>query len=94
MFNRKPKDDNLTKEIDRVFKQMQDYDPGTAQYAACSEQLDKLYKVRATSMANRVKPDTWLMAASNLLGIGAILGYEKANVLTSKALGFVTKPRA
>jgi hypothetical protein len=29
--------------------------------------------------------------AGNLLGIVLILGYEKANIVTSKAIGFVIK---
>ena len=41
----------------------------------------------------RVSLDTWAIIGSNLAGIVLILGYEKANVVTSKALGFVMKLR-
>lgn len=42
---------------------------------------------------NRVSVDTWAIIAGNLAGIVLILGYEKANVITSRAIGFVTKLR-
>jgi predicted nucleic-acid-binding protein len=41
----------------------------------------------------KFSPDTLLAVAGNLVGIVAILGFEKANVVTSKALGFVTKTK-
>lgn len=42
---------------------------------------------------NRVSVDTWAVIAANLLGIILIIGHERANVVTSKALGFVSKLR-
>lgn len=40
-----------------------------------------------------VSPDTILLVAANLLGILAVLQHERVNVVTSKALGFIVKPR-
>lgn len=40
---------------------------------------------------NRVSKDTMAVIAANLVGIVTIIGYERLNVLTSKALGFVLK---
>lgn len=41
-----------------------------------------------------IKPDTMALIAANLLGIVLIMNFEKANVITSKALGFVMRGRA
>lgn len=41
----------------------------------------------------RIKPDNVLSAITNLLGIGLILKHEELNIIASKALGFVMKPR-
>ncbi|HRX15969.1 MAG TPA: hypothetical protein P5123_06625 [Spirochaetota bacterium] len=41
----------------------------------------------------KVKPDTIAIVMTNLIGIGMILGYERVNIITSKALGFVLKGR-
>ena len=37
--------------------------------------------------------DTWAVIGANLAGIVVILGYERVNIVTSKALGFVSKLR-
>lgn len=42
---------------------------------------------------NRVSMDTLAVIGANLAGIVAILAYERAHIITSKALGFVTKSR-
>lgn len=39
----------------------------------------------------RVSPDTVALIAANLAGILLIIGHERINVVTSKALGFVTR---
>lgn len=41
----------------------------------------------------KISPDTIAIIAGNLLGIGLILSYEKLNVITTKALGFVLRGR-
>lgn len=92
-FTKKDKRTNLEKEIDRVIEQMSSTEPNTPEYKAISENLEKLYKAKAHERVRNVSPDTIAVIAGNLLGIGLILGYEKANVITSKALGFVIKGR-
>lgn len=41
----------------------------------------------------RVSPDTLALVGANLAGIVMIIGYERMNVIASKALGFVSKLR-
>jgi hypothetical protein len=41
----------------------------------------------------RVSPDTLILVAGNILGIVIIISYEKANVITSRAMNFVMKLR-
>ena len=41
----------------------------------------------------KVSPDTILIIVGNLAGILLILKYEKLDIITSKALGFVIKGR-
>ena len=60
------------------------------------EGVIELLKKRNEMVATRprlIKPDTIALIAANLLGIGLILSYEKLNVITSKALGFVIRGR-
>lgn len=39
----------------------------------------------------RVSPDTLALIGANIVGIVMIIGHERANVIASKALGFVSK---
>ena len=43
--------------------------------------------------ANRVSLDTWATIGGHILGVVIIVGYERANVITSKALSFVMRLR-
>jgi len=44
-------------------------------------------------LRRRVSADTWATVAANIAGIMVIVGYERVNVVASKALGFVLKLR-
>lgn len=96
MFNKITKRDKRTKleqEIDSVINTMSYYKPDSNEYAAIAKNLETLYKAKSHDRCRHVSPDTIATIAGNLLGIALILGYEKANVITSKALGFVIKGR-
>ena len=54
------------------------------QYEGYSELLKSNWKI---------SPDTLLIVGGNLLGILLILNFEKADIVTSKALNFVLKGR-
>lgn len=92
-FTRKDKRTNLEKEIDSVLEKMSGYQPDSSEYKIMSENLERLYKAKINERIRNVSPDTMAIIIGNLLGIVLILGYEKANVITSKALGFVIKGR-
>ena len=84
---------NLEKEIDSVLAIMATWDPASKEYTAMTKNLEVLYKARNEEKTRRVKPDTFLVVAGNLLGIILILGYEETNVIRSKAMSFVLKGR-
>lgn len=69
-------------------------DPTSDEFAKMVDQLDKLHKIKSHNKDDRVTLATLLPVIGNLAGILAILNFEKAGVITSKALGFVTKTRA
>lgn len=84
---------NLEKEIDAVITYMSGMNPETQEYAAAAANLKELYSTKAQEKSNRISPDTLAVIAGNLLGIILILGYEKADIITSKALAFVLRSR-
>lgn len=93
MFATKPnvEAEELNRAITNVHEHLTDYPPESPEYAAMADQLVKLYAQKKEIPSNRLSNDTLAAIAANLLGIVVIVGHERANVITSKALGFVTK---
>lgn len=57
------------------------------------KEAETALKAKEFDTPNRVSLDTWAIIAANLAGIAIIIGYERVNVITTKALGFVTRMR-
>lgn len=55
--------------------------------------LDVILKQREVDRPWLPSADSMAVVAANIVGIVMILGHERANVIASKALGFVTKLR-
>lgn len=51
--------------------------------------IEKLMKLRDRNKPKPISKDTFLVVGGNLLGIAMIVGHERANVVTSKALQFL-----
>jgi hypothetical protein len=81
---------HLEKVIDIVLTKCEDLDPASDEFAQIVDQLDKLHKM-APEKEPLVKPEVLVNVFANLAGIVAILNFERAHVVTSKALGFVMK---
>lgn len=80
--------------IDNLVSELAGYDANSEEYTAAAANLKVLVEAKALEpKPNVVSADTIAVIAGNLLGIVMILGFEKANVITSKSLGFVMKPR-
>ena len=97
MFTDKPKPDTsaLDEAINNALKQL-DYVPAYSdEYIRIISQIEKLNALRTEikkiDAPQRVSPDTLAVVLGNLLGIVFIVGHERANVVTSKALNFVMK---
>jgi len=94
IFTNRDKRTNLEKEIDRVIDEMSKLKPESKEYSTMSENLVKLNTLKDTEKSCKVKPDTKWLVGGNLIGLGLILGYEKINIITSKAMGYLIKGRA
>lgn len=93
MFSNKPNPEmeELNRAITQVHTQLADETPESEEYANMVDQLVKLYAQKEKIPSRRISPDTLLTVSANLLGIVVIVGHERANVITSKALGFLGK---
>lgn len=88
---RRPEQTELEKVLDELLIDLQNEEHDSERYSKIADQVVKLYKLKETdSKSNeRVSADTLVKVSGNLLGILLIVGHERANVVTSKALTFV-----
>jgi hypothetical protein len=86
-------DTALDKAIEDLFEEMSMRSGDSEEYSKLNDQLSKLYSLKEIDSKKRVSPDTLAMVLGNLLGIVLIVGHERMNVVTSKALNFVMKLR-
>ncbi len=69
------------------------HDPATDEFARAVDQVAKLHKMKEAETPSQVSPDTLILCVTNIAGIAMILKHEYLNVITSKAISFVLKPR-
>lgn len=85
----------IWKAINQITDEMQSVTADSPEFAKMVDQLVTLYKALPPTKEKepKVKWDTLATVGGNLLGIAMILGFERAGVITSKALGFVMKAK-
>lgn len=99
MFNRRNLDASheLDSTITDLISAFAGLDDGSDEQTAAAQALKTLMEARTADLASRhapiIDPNVLVSAAASLTGIIAILGFEKANVVTSKALSFVPKTK-
>lgn len=93
MFRKPAEKTGLEKTIDRLIAKMADMEPWDDDYAKIVDQLDTLYKLKVEDKPDRVSRDTLALVGGNILVTVLIVGYERANVVTSKAISFLRAAR-
>lgn len=97
MFTRKPSTnkDGVTQAIDALLEEMSALSGDDPEYAKMADQLTKLYALKEVdhkvTSNKRVSFDTLALIGANLAGILLIVGYERENVMTSKALSLLLR---
>ncbi len=91
-FDKKPHEVALDESISDTFKTLNGLDEDSEEYDKASDQLVKLMKLKKELNPSwRPSPDALVGALGSVLGILLILNFEKMNVISSKALAFVSK---
>lgn len=83
----------LEASIERAVRNLGDHEPGSEEYGKTLDHVVKLHKLLEEDKSTTVSKDMMVAAGTNLLGIVMILGSEWIAPITSKALGFVVRPR-
>jgi hypothetical protein len=81
--------------IEDILSEIRGMTSGTEEYSNAVDQLSKMIKLQEEiqTPSDKISLDVLITAGANLLGILLILNHERMHVVTSKALGFVTKLR-
>lgn len=93
MFTKSKKVDKLEELIDYANDQLLVTKLDSKEYGVILGHIERLSKLKAQKRSWKVSPDVLAQVAGSLGGIVMILGFEKANILTSKAVGFVLRGR-
>lgn len=83
------------KALKTCYSTLENHAVDSDEYAKTMKQIIKLEDVQSKKIRKErlFSPDTLLLVGANLAGILLILNYEKADIVTSKALGFVSKSK-
>jgi hypothetical protein len=79
--------------IDNTLFEMESHPASSEEYGTMLDRVKQLHKLKEEEKPSRPSPDTLILVSANLVGIAMILRHEHLNVITSKALGFVLKPK-
>lgn len=94
MFKKNTKE---TKSIDlateELIEKLRSLDPTTEQYSAAVKNFEVLEKAKSHKKDMSISPDVALTVGGNLVGILAVLNFERLGVITSKAIGMVLKAK-
>ena len=93
MFNN-PLKSNYQEAIDDLLTEMKITKKTSEEYQQLNSQLKMLTETQTNKKSGAVKlSEAGIVVGGNLAGILAIIHYEKLNVMTSKALSLVMRPK-
>lgn len=81
----------LDEAITSALRQLDSLPAYSDEYIQILNQVERLSALKTTNRRQRVSPDTMALVLGNLVGIVLIVGYERANVMSSAAKAFVLK---
>lgn len=81
----------LEKEIESVLADMATMEPASEDYGVYADHLKVLYEAKATEKSKRPSTDVMISTAGSLIGILLIINHERLNIISTKALQFVTR---
>jgi hypothetical protein len=99
VFNRRKPDQTheLDTAITNLISGFEGLEDGSEEQLRAAQSLKTVMEARTTDKVDSrtplIDPNVLVSAGASIFSILAILGFEKANVVTSKAVSFVTKPK-
>lgn len=91
-FNGK-KAEALDEQIEAVLNEMREVGVTSEEYPTLMRYLEQLNEIKAKQRRDPVSRDTIALIVGGMIEVLIIVAYEQKNVLTSKALGLVIRPK-
>lgn len=83
----------LESEIARAIRDLRNHGVGSPEYAKTLDHVVTLHKMLVEDKPQNVSKDTMAVVGANLLGIVLVIKHEFVNVVTSRAMSLLLKPR-
>lgn len=93
MFAKSSIESKLEEEILSSLEELDQLKTDPEKYNVVIDRVVKLHKLKSEEGLKPPSLDTMLVVGANIFGILWLTRYERDNVVTSKALGFVMRPR-
>jgi len=93
MFAKGPIEAKLDEEILSALEELKSHETTSDEYAVVVDRMSKLHKLKVEERPKPISRDTAVVVAANIFGILWLTRYERENVISTKALGFILKPR-
>jgi hypothetical protein len=92
-ISRERPETELESAYDKALHALDNHQVDSDEYAKILGRVSELHKMKESEKPSTVSKDTQALIAANLAGILMIIAHERVNVITSKALSFVQRPR-
>ena len=84
---------SIESELERALTRLKSEMVDSEDYVKALSHVERLHKMMDREKPSNVSKDTMLTVAANLIGIFLIIKHESVNVISSKAVGFIMRPR-
>lgn len=89
MFNREER--HIDASIDKALTELDYYEVSSAEFTAGAKNIETLAAAKKNLDARRLSPEAILSAGVSFASVLAVLHFEKAGVITSKAFSIATR---
>lgn len=93
MFNRKPVQPTASPEKARLLTALAAHKPESPEYGTILDRLSKFDELQRNNTPKPVSNDTKATIAANIAGLLIVVNHERANVIATKAMQMLIKPR-
>lgn len=83
----------MEKELERLVSHLETLKIGCDEYISTLECIKKLSEAREKKNDHAISSEAILAATVNIVGILLIMNFERTGILTTKAIGFLSKGR-